>query len=137
MRYTILKRTEGIYTFHVYCRPDDDPDLSWLTDISRYEGCTPEEIADDTKQDKDRLEDYDRGDWYMVGVCCDVSVKTKTNWAVDPVVARSSVWGVESDSDQSYFLELAEEQIHEAKADLANLRRALCKSPAMRGGISK
>ncbi len=125
MKDTILKQTDGPYTYHVYKEIDEDADLSWLTDESRYAGCTPEEIADYVQQDEERLSDYNRGNWSMVGVCCDVSIKTATNWAIDPVVARSSVWGIESDSDESYFLTVAEEQIEEAKQDLANLRAAL------------
>lgn len=125
MKDTILKRTDGPYTYHVFKEVDQDADLSWLTDASRYTGCTTEEIADYMQQDEERLSEYDRGSWYMVGVVCEVSIKTKTNWAVDPVIARSSVWGVESDSDTSYFLTLADEQIEEAKQDLANLREAL------------
>ena len=124
MKDTILKRTEGPYTIHVFKDIDTDPDLSWLTDTSRYEGCLPDEIEDYKKQDEERLADYGNG-WGMVGVVCEISIKTKTNWAKDPVVARSSVWGVESDSDESYFLTLAEEQIEEAKHDLKNLREAL------------
>jgi hypothetical protein len=118
MKDTILKRTDGPYTYHVFKEVDQYADPSWLTDASRYEGCTPDEI-------EERLSEYDRGNWYMVGVVCEVSIKTKTNWAVDPVIARSSVWGVESDSDPDYFLSLADEQIEEAKHDLANLREAL------------
>lgn len=125
MKDTILKRTDGPYTYHVFKVLDQDPDLSWLTDESRYADCLPEEIADYRKQDEERLSEYNRGNWYMVGVVCEVSIKTKTNWAVDPVIARSSVWGVESDSDESYFLTLAEGQIEEAKHDCANLREAL------------
>jgi hypothetical protein len=128
MKDTILKRTEGPYTYHVFKEIDEDADLLWLTDLtdaSQYPGCTTEEIADYIKQDEERLSDYYRGDWCMVGVLCEVSIKTKTNWAIDPVIARSSIWGIESDSDESYFFTVAEEQIEEAKHDLANLREAL------------
>ena len=125
MKDTILKRTDGPYTYHVFKEVDQDADLSWLTDASRYEDCSPDETADYMKQDEEHLSEYYRGNWYMVGVVCEVSIKTKTNWAVDPVIAKSSVWDVESDSDPDYFLSLADEQIAEAKHDLANLREAL------------
>ena len=125
MKDTILKRTDGPYTYHVFKELDLDADVSELTDPSRYAGCLPSEIEDYMQQDTERIADYNKGNWYMVGVICEISIKTKTNWAIDPVVARSSVWGIESDSDESYFLTVAEEQIEEAKHDLANLREAL------------
>lgn len=121
---TLIKRQEGNLFIHCYTQPDECPDLSFLEQT--YEDCTPEERRKYQKQDRERLKAYQNGEWYMMGVCCDISVTTKTNWAVPTVIGRSSIWGVESDSGD-YLMELAEEQIAEAKGDLANLKEALCK----------
>jgi len=49
----------------------------------------------------------------------------KKNWAVPTVIGRSSVWGVESDSGEDYFKELAKDQIAEALADIERIKKAL------------
>lgn len=70
------------------------------------------------EQDAKRLESYGNG-WCCVGV-----VVTATRSGV--VLGRSSVWGIESDSDKSYFEEMAEEMItdalEEAKENLEILK---------------
>lgn len=124
MLSTLIKREVGNLIIHVYTTYDEDPDLSYLE--QDYDDCTPKEQAKYQKQDRERLEAYRRGDWCMLGVCCDISIKTKTNWVVPTVVGRSSIWGVESDSGENYLMELAEDQIRGAKADLENLKKALC-----------
>lgn len=123
MNDTILKRTEGNLTYHVFREVDEDADLSYLE--QDYTDCPKKERATYLAQDKARLAAYRRGEWYPVGVVCEISIHTKTNWAVDLVIARVSLWGIESDSDAAYFLEVAEDQIAEAKQDLKELKKAL------------
>jgi len=146
MKDTILKRTVGKYTYHIFKELDEDADLSFLGeysntpaavhidreergDMGRHEyryfnaGCGD---PDYIEQDYKRYEDYNRGGWCMMGAVCEVSIKTKSNWAVDPIVARASLWGIESDSGEDYFRQVAEELITEAKHDLKNLKAALC-----------
>lgn len=153
----LIDRMDGNLHALVYKKVDDNPDLSYLGKYSdkpekvhidrlkqgklersesRYfnAGCGD---PDYIKQDYRRMQAYNRGDWHMVAVCCEISVKTATNWAVDAVVARSSVWGVESDSKASYFLELAEEQISEAEHDLENLKAALTKINLYKGELDR
>ena len=120
---TILKREQGNLLIHVYTMPDELPDLSYLE--QDYSDCTKEDQAQYKAQDRERLKAYHRGDWYMLGVCCDIAIKTDTNWVTPTVIGRSSVWGVESDSGD-YLKELAEEQIAEAMHDLGNVKKALC-----------
>lgn len=123
MKDTILKRQQGNLLIHVYTMPDESPDLSYLEQDYKEENAT--DRATYKAQDKQRLDDYHKGNWYMLGVCCDISIITATNWAVPTIIGRSSVWGVESDSGD-YLKELAEEQIVEAMHDIENVKAALC-----------
>jgi hypothetical protein len=142
---TLQSFDKGKYHYEVFTVYDDSPDMSYLGeysnklkpggidreergDMGRNEyqyfnpGCgDPEYIEDDYK----RYEAYNNQQWYMVGVVCEISVKTKSKWAVNPVVGKASIWGVESDSG-NYFKELAKELISEAKADLKHLQEAIC-----------
>lgn len=104
-----------------------DPDRR-LEDTTHYydgDSITPEERARYLAEDHARAEAWRRDEWWYVGVVVEIRQKTATNWAVDPVIGRASIWGVESDSGAAYFGELAEELIGEACLDAVNLARAV------------
>lgn len=113
---------QGGFTIQVQRILDEDPNLSYLTqdygddkDAAKYKA-----------QDAMRLRDYNKGEWYMLGISVEISKRTATNWAKPPVVGRASVWGFESDSDES-FLKVEEDNIiSEAFKDVQHLKEALC-----------
>ena len=136
----------GKYTYHIKHVLDENPDLSFLGVYSNSPG--PEPFIDRQErgeqgrgtyryfqhgcgdpdyieQDYARMEAYNRGEWYMMGVTVEISVKTKTNWATDPIVARASLWGIESDSEASYFEQVEKELMHDARIDLKATKEAL------------
>ena len=84
---------------------DEDPDLSWLdqTDEQMGEGFEAASIK--------RIEAYGYNMWEMVGVVVELS------WH-GVVFESASLWGIESDSDDTYFdeivTELTDELIGEA-----------------------
>lgn len=123
MKDTLIQRTQGPLLIHVYTEIDEDPAISYLQQDYKEE--SPEDRRKYLAQDKARLDAYYKGDWHYVGVCCDISIKTETNWAIPTVIGRSSVWGVESDSGEDYFKELAKDQIAEAWADIERTKKAL------------
>lgn len=69
------------------------------------------------REDMERLEDYNRGNWYMVGVIAEV-------FFADVELAQDSVWGVESDAG-AYFAEVesnvADEALTAARAKLVEI----------------
>lgn len=135
METVIESRTfeKGGFVYTVSRVMDEDSDISWLEDSSRYLDCTTEERATYTEQDRLRVLDYHHGHWYFVGVCCDIRRQTAANWADGgPIVGRASVWGIESDSEPGYFAEVEAEMIAEAEAEVENLRRVLCPPVAVR-----
>jgi hypothetical protein len=87
--------------------------------------CTLEEQAKYKEQDRERLEAYHEGDWCMMGITCDIQVKTTAAWAVPHKVGSASLWNVESDSEESYLQSVEAEMIAEAEADLKLTRDAL------------
>lgn len=98
-----------------------------IIDTSRYDDVDdPIERAKYIAEDEKRYEAWMADEWSYVGVCVDVRIKTATNWAELPLVGRASIWGVESDSDDTYFAGLEEELIADALEDVNALRRALC-----------
>lgn len=59
--------------------------------------------------DLQRLEDYDRGHWNMLGICVSMLVG-----GVE--VASDSLWGIESDADEAYHEEVIGDLIGECQA---------------------
>ena len=91
-------------------------------DTRNYKGCTDEDIERYIQEDQDRYEEFYRDEWYYVGIVVQVSI------AVDhmmPVIAESSVWGIESDSNEGYFAELEKDGIKEALHRVELLKGAL------------
>lgn len=96
---------------------DETPDLSYLD---------PDATPEYAEENQARLDAYNRGDWCMVGVCVDIQIQTRKNWVDPPVVGRASLWGIESDSDDTDFAEVESDLIREAEEDVDCLREVLC-----------
>ena len=78
--------------------------------------CPPQDKDDERYiiEDYERMEAYARGDWHMVGVRAEAHVLAGPKGAQTRQVLRSAgLWGIESDSEKSYFQEVAEEQYAE------------------------
>ena len=93
---------------------------------ANYAGCSKKEKREYFKQDKAHYDAFCNGEWYYQGVAVEIRKQTVSNWADGGLeVGRASVWGVESDSDASYFATLEDEEISEAFTEVARLKTAL------------
>lgn len=83
-------------TVRIEVLPDEDLDASYL------------------EQDgwEDRLAQYNAGDFYFVGVRVAVETHNTTS-GVLTTTTTAGVWGIESDSDESYIREVAADEAHE------------------------
>jgi hypothetical protein len=92
----------------VYTYTDEDPDLSYLDQTDEEMGKGYEAFA------KERKEGFLRGDWEMVGIVCDINIDDgRTD------IIRSSIWGVESDSEPDHVRALGREMLSDARDMLA------------------
>jgi hypothetical protein len=87
-------------TVEILVLPDNDPDTSWL------------------EQDEfsDRLAEYQAGGFGFVGVRARVKVH---NWTtgVTKTIESAGLWGVESDSEESYIREVGMEELDALKPE--------------------
>jgi len=112
------------FTVIVSREVDMDTDTSYFE--QDYSECTPDEQEQYKEQDSKRLAAYHRGEWYYVGVCVSIRKQTASNWDDGGLeVGRASVWGIESDSDESHFEELERDMVAEAFSEVKRLREAL------------
>ena len=109
--------TKGNLVYAIERVEDPTPDLSFLAqNYACQPNCGhrrhnsahvgPRTNARHQARDRARLTAYERGDWCMVGVVCKIAAETATRWAMPTMIARASIWNVESDSDESYFGDL-------------------------------
>lgn len=72
------------------------------------DGVTARQAYRYCRQDAERLEAYNRGDWHMLGVRAVVSL------AGVELGESGGIWGVESDSSEDYIVEVGEDEAGEA-----------------------
>jgi hypothetical protein len=97
-------------TFRREVLTDDEPDLSFLE--QDYKDCSESERQKYRRQDRNRLAAFERGEWCMVGVrvVADVMVPIGQGSFRIFNIASPGVWGVESDSDESYLAEIEKDE---------------------------
>jgi hypothetical protein len=112
--------------------PDDNADLSYLE--TKLEGKTiisscqhtqedmdkhPKRTMNYIKRDQERLASYGQS-WEMIGIRASAEVSypigNGNNWLEH--FTSGGLWGIESDSDESYLKEIEQEQLNDLKSHL-------------------
>lgn len=106
------KRTKPfVATFVIKRMVEENPDLSHLT--GHLGG---QEYAE---QDDARLEEYNKGNWCMMGIRAECQYLIPDNTvppsAVIQTLTSGGLWGIESDSDDKYIKQVEREQLNELK----------------------
>lgn len=98
---------------------DNNPDLSWLeqTDAQMGEGFE----AQSTK----RLAEYNRGDWHMIGIRAVATIQVERgNFTTCYELSSPGLWGIESDSEQSYLESVFKDECSVLQADIEAMKTA-------------
>jgi hypothetical protein len=85
---------------------------------NRGEGLSDDEAATCRYADFQRMESYNEGQWSMVGVYAQASIVVA---GIIQTVQSGGLWGIESDSDESYFAEIEKEELSELVTVLEEL----------------
>lgn len=65
----------------------------------------------------DRQRAYENGDFFYIGICAEATILTSYNgkdWLIN-TVSSGGLWGIESDSDESYLESVRMEEEHELR----------------------
>lgn len=104
---------------------DTDPDLTFLTEANRYEGCSEEEIAKYEQEDRERLAAYYAGSWSMIGIYVQARILVRTHpnqsGGILQTIRSAGLWGIESDSDNDHLEQTAADELAELKVILTAL----------------
>lgn len=121
------------------------PDSEYAIDRAHTEDCTaqignsqtaqakqtlakPRKISY-VRQDYDRMESLNRGDWYYIVIKAEAEVQL-TGGTVQRIHS-GGLWGTESDSEESYLASIEQEELAELKTELIALgfsKRAIAKA---------
>jgi hypothetical protein len=83
------------------------------------EGHTPAEVRSYVKQDYERMESLNAGNWYYIGI------RAKAEIILDPfgiatvqTISSGGLWGIESDSDASYITDVENDELSDLRHEL-------------------
>jgi len=94
--------------------------------VENYKGESSEDIRKYVRQDYDRVESLNRGDWCFIGLRAEAEVQTSSD--VVQRITSGGLWGIESDSGREHLEETQREELAQLKAELIGLgfsRRAI------------
>lgn len=76
-------------------------------------------------QDQTRLDRWEANEWHYMGITAEVWTQPRDGWTEGYCIGRSGgLWGIESDSDPAYLVEIGREEMRSA-IDSANETRRL------------
>ena len=85
---------------------------------SNYQGETPENTIKYVRQDYERMESLNRGDWCFVGIRADATYSTGNQYAPIQSITSGGVWGFESDMGEKEFESEEENALSELREQL-------------------
>lgn len=114
---------------------DDDPfdarwnrhnEHSYFNPSSNYKGESPEDIRKYVRQDYERMESLNAGNWCYIGIRADAAISIRDTsddnlYYTTQQITSGGLWGIESDSDKSYLAETEQEQLSELRQQLKAL----------------
>jgi hypothetical protein len=89
---------------------------------SNYKDCEPEEIRKYTRQDYERMESLNAGQWCFIGIGAEARILLPSGTSqVISKIQSGGLWGIESDSDKSYLAEVEQEELSALRTELKAL----------------
>lgn len=84
--------------------------------VERYDSLAPRTIRRYCLEDYKRAERLNAGDWCYIGIRAKAEVVSANG--ICHTLSSGGVWGIESDSDKSYFKDVAREELVSLQAEL-------------------
>lgn len=78
---------------------------------------TPEEIRKYVRQDYERMERLNAGDWCYIGIRAYASVQLTKDGPLQEI-SSGGLWGIESDSDKDYLADVEKEKLSDLRTQL-------------------
>jgi hypothetical protein len=88
--------------------------------LGNYKDEAPEQIREYVRRDYERMERLNRGDWCYIGIRAEAEILLPSAGIVQEITP-GGLWGIESDSDESYFAEVEAEELADLRGHLAGI----------------
>jgi len=88
--------------------------------VANYKGEPEADIRKYCVQDYERMESLNAGHWGYIGIRAQAQVQTALGSPIQDI-SSGGLWGIESDSDSSYFDSVAGEELSQLKGELKAL----------------
>lgn len=111
-----------------------NPSFNYVNEFGKpAQGHTPDEVRLYVRQDYDRMERLNAGDWGYIGIRAQARITTLHGrdgggCGVIQTISSGGLWGIESDSEKSYIESVQQEELAGLKSELLALgfsRRAI------------
>lgn len=87
--------------------------------VENYKGESPADIRKYVRQDYERMERLQRGDWCFVGIRAEAEILLPSGDAsIVQEITSCGLWGVESDSDRKYLADIETEELSSLREQL-------------------
>ena len=93
-------------------------ELQFFNTSGYYKGESRENIVQYTKQDYAHMESYNNGDWGFIGIRAEAEIVIGS---VHQRITSGGLWGIESDSDESYLHSIEQDELTELRGILHEL----------------
>lgn len=84
-------------------------------------GNTPDDVRKNMRQDYERMESLNAGQWCFIGIAVEASISVPVGQSRIASTVNASLWGIESDSGDAYFKETEDELLGEVCSQLTAL----------------
>jgi len=84
--------------------------------IENYKGESPEDIRNYVRQDYERMERLNAGDWYFIGIRAEAEVVL--TGSVVQTISSGGLWGTESDSRREHIESIEQEELADLSEQL-------------------
>lgn len=132
-RYDSLDAAQELIVGLQECNCDESGDWShseyqYFNTSGNYQGEPLADIVQYTKADYERMESLNAGNWGFIGIQAHAEIVIGN---VCQKITSGGLWGIESDSDESYFREVESENLVELRGilhDMGFSKRAIAQS---------
>lgn len=87
--------------------------------IQNYEGQSPEDIRKYLRQDYERMEQLNAGDWFYIVIRAEAEVQVTGDTV--QLITSGGLWGIESDNTADYLKSVEAEELSNLKSQLTAL----------------
>lgn len=101
----------------------DSREYRYFNPSSNYKGESPEDTIKYVRQDYERMERLNAGDWCFIGIRAEAkySVGESRGGYLEQEITSGGLWGIESDSDDSHLTSVEMEELADLRTQLEGI----------------